>query len=150
MTLRLMDRSTLPCLQELIHVNFAARDELYAAAASVDDEGYKIICQRLAGQLASHAVELQQVVLANEGNPGDCDDTFRTAEILFDGVKRDRGEAGVIAAAEECERNVRQEYNRAIESTSDLEVAGLLRRQCDNVEFGEHVLRSVARPTLPR
>ena len=150
MTLRLMDRSTLPCLQELIRVNFAARDELYAAAGSVDDEGYRVICQRLADQLAGHAAELQQVVLANEGDPGDCGETYLTAETLFNAVKCDRGEVGVIAAAEDCERRVRQRYNRAIESTSDLEVAGLLRRQCNNVEFGEHVLRSMARPTQPR
>jgi uncharacterized protein (TIGR02284 family) len=145
-----MDQSTLPCLQELIHVNFAARDELYAAAAAVDDEGYRVVCQRLADQLAGHAVDLQQIVLANEGDPGDCGDAYVTAEKAFHVVKRDRGETGVITAAESCERDVRQRYNRAIESTSDLEVAGLLKRQCNSVVFGEHVLRSIARPTQPR
>jgi uncharacterized protein (TIGR02284 family) len=150
MTLRLMDRATLPCLQNLIQANFAGRDRLYAAAGALEDKAQKTVCRRLADQLADHAAELQQVVLANAGDPGDCDETYLAAEVLFDEIRQGCGEPGVIRTAGDYEREMKQSYDAAIESTSDREVQGLLRRHRDNIEFGEYVLCCMARPLQPR
>jgi uncharacterized protein (TIGR02284 family) len=150
MMLRLMDRATLPCLQDLIQANFAGRDRLYAAAATLDDRAQKTVCRRLADQLADHAAELQQVVLANAGDPGDCDETYLAAESLFDEVWQGSGEPGVLRTAEDYEREMKQRYDAAIEQTSDREVEGLLRRHRNNIEFGEYVLCCMVRPLQPR
>ena len=64
-----LNRIALRKIQELIEANFAGRDELQAAAESLDDDARQRVCRRLANHLASHAAELQQIVTACGAEP---------------------------------------------------------------------------------
>jgi uncharacterized protein (TIGR02284 family) len=132
--------------QELIEANFTGRDELYAAARSMDDEARQQVCRRLAEHLAGHAAELQQIVAASGSDPAEPLDVEPIAEALFELAKMNHGERGVIDSAIEGERNLRKEYDRAIEDTSNPEATNTLHRQRDDVEFGEQILRGMERP----
>ncbi len=138
---RQLDRETLAILQKLIEGNFTGRDELQAAADSLDDRDLKGICRRLSRQLADHAIELQQLVTASGAVPAEPLNVDLLATALFDLTKANRGEAGVIRAAAEGEHNLKTEYDRAIEDTAEADAKALLDRQRREVEFGEQVLR---------
>ena len=146
MTLRGLDQVTLTEIQKLVEANFAGRDELHAAAEKLDDEARKQVCRRLADHLGGHAAELQQVLLAHGAEPVGPGDIPALADALFDLVKATRGPSGVIGTAEECEHDVKEEYDRAIDAASSKDAEGLLRKQRDEVEFGEKVLRSIKEP----
>ncbi len=93
---RPMDDKTLAKIQELIERNFTGRDELYAAAQSMDDDARKQICRRLADHLADNAIELQQIVAASGAEPAGPLDVHAVASALFDLAKANRGEPGVL------------------------------------------------------
>ena len=57
-----LDAKILSEIQKLIEGNFTGRDELYAAAESMDDRSRERICRRLAEHLAANAIELQQLL----------------------------------------------------------------------------------------
>ena len=141
-----LDSRTLSNIQKLIESNFKGRDELYAAAESVDSESRERICQRLAEHLAANAIELQQIVTASGVQPAGPLDTEAIAYELFDLVKLNRGEAGVLDAAAKSERSLKKDYDVAIDRTADREAEALLRKQRADVEFGEQVLRNIEKP----
>lgn len=138
-----LGEGTLSKIQKLIEANFTGRDELYAAAESSDDEARKQICCQLAAHLADHAVHLQQIVASSGVDPAEPLDVNEIASALFDLAKANRGETGVLQVAAEGERNLKEEFDRAIETTPDQEAKALLDKQRDNVEFGEQVLRNI-------
>lgn len=138
-----LDDATLRKLQTLVEANFTGRDELYAAAKSLNDEDRKNVCRKLAEHLAGHAAELQQILAACGADPAGPLDTHALAESLFDLTKATRGAHGVLHAAESCERILKQEYDQAIQATGDREAEALLQKQRDDVEFGEQVLRGM-------
>ncbi len=70
-------------------------------------------------------------------------DTTAIAHALFDLAKLNRGESGVLGTAAEGEQNLKKDYDRAIETTQDEETEALLRRQREDVKFGEDVLRNI-------
>jgi uncharacterized protein (TIGR02284 family) len=137
------DRATLSKIQKLIEANFAGRDELYAAADSLDDEARQRVCQRLAENLAGRAIELQQIVTACGVEPAEPLDTLALAHALFDLAKVNRGESGVLDAAAEGEQNLKHEYDRAIEETTHPKAEQVLRRHREQAEFGEQVIRGM-------
>ncbi len=65
------DEKTLVKIQKLIEGNFAGRDELYAAAESLDSGSREHICRRLADHLAANAIELQQLLVASGVQPAE-------------------------------------------------------------------------------
>lgn len=67
------------------------------------------------------------------------------ADALFDLAKSNRGEPGVLGTAAEGEGNLKEAYDRAIDVTHDPQGEDLLRRQREDVEFGEKVLREMSR-----
>jgi uncharacterized protein (TIGR02284 family) len=136
-----LDDTTLRKLQELVEANFAGRDELYAAADSLNDEDRKRVCRRLAEHLAGHAAELQQILAACGADPAGPLDIHATADKLFELAKASRGADGVLDVAESCEKNLKQEYDRAIQDTPNQEAEAMLQGQRDDVEFGEQVMR---------
>ena len=140
-----LDKTTLAKIRELVEANFGSRDELYAAADSLDDEDRERVCRRLAEHLAGHAAELQQVLAASRSDPAGPLDIDEIVVALFESIKAQRGAAGVLEAAEEAQRDLKRGYDRAIEETPAQEAEGLLRSQRDEVEFGERVLRSMKR-----
>jgi uncharacterized protein (TIGR02284 family) len=142
-----LDMNTLTAMQKLIESNFTGRDELYAAAESLDDESREHICRRLADHLAANAIELQQILKTRGVEPAGPLDSKSIALALFDLVKLNRGESGVLNVAAEGEQNLKQEYDQAIEKTSDQETVALLRKQREDVKFGEEVLGNIERGT---
>lgn len=137
------DSNTLIKIQELIEANFAGREELYAAANSLDNAARENICRRLADHLAANAIELQQLLAASGIAPAEPLDTAAIAHALFDLAKLNRGESGVLDTAAEGEDNLKKVYDSAIEATEDEETTALFRRQRREVTFGEDVLRNI-------
>jgi uncharacterized protein (TIGR02284 family) len=141
---------TLDRIQQLISANFAVRDELYAAARSLDDEARQQVCRRLAEHLAGHAVELQQILTASGERPVGPLDMNSLAEALFESAKQSHGESGVLAAAVEREHNLKEDYDRALDYVSQPQAENVLKRQREGVEFGEQVLRGMSAPDKPK
>ena len=52
-------------IEELVDASFSGRDELCAAAKTLDDARRSNICKQLADHLAHHAIELQQLLTVN-------------------------------------------------------------------------------------
>ncbi len=140
------DAKTLSRIQQLIEGNFTGRDELLAAAKSLDDESRVRICRRLADHLAANAVELQQIVAASGETPAGPLDLFAVAESLFDFVRLTRGARGVLETAVEGEENLTKEYDQAIETTKDPNAESILRKQREEIAFGKEVLENVKPP----
>ena len=135
-----MDERTLATVQELIEANLTRRDELYAAAASLDDRARQHVCRRLAEHLAGHAAELEQLVTIHGAEPAQPLDIESIASALFRLAKANRGDAGVLEAAAEGERHLIRDYDSALEGMTNHEAKNALRRQSEYVEFGEQVL----------
>jgi uncharacterized protein (TIGR02284 family) len=143
MSLIKLDDKALQQIQMLIEANFTGRDQLYAAADALDDESRKRVCRRLAEFLAGNAAHLQQIVQANGYDPVEPGAFSDLAEGLFDFAKSNRGAAGVITIAEDCEEAVKGAYDKAIEAVTDREAEGTIQKQRSDIEFGECVLRSM-------
>ncbi len=146
---RHLDSITLERLHELIEANFNARDSLYTAAESLEDDDQAHVCVRLADSLAGHAVELQQIVAAAGSQPPGPQDAWTGARQQFEQAKAACGCSGVLAIAERTERDLKQGYDRALKTTFDREAEGVLGRHRNDVEFGEQVLRCIAGTQSP-
>ena len=148
---RMLSHSTLARIRHLIEANFAGRDELYAALETLDDDARKNICKRLAEHLAGHAVELSQILLANGHGKYDLSEVEfidHLAERTFlEMVKDIYGESRVLAAIEQCERNLKDKYDRMLTSMPEVETEGILQHQRGEVEFGEQVLHTMQKAT---
>jgi len=138
--------ATLDKIQQLITANFAGRDELYAAARSLDNDARQRVCQRLAEHLAGQAVELQQILTASGQRPTGPLDMNWLADALFESAKRAGGERGVLHTAVACEQTLKEGYDRALNDLSHPQAENVLKRQRDGVEFGEQVLRGMETP----
>ncbi|HEX5102610.1 MAG TPA: hypothetical protein VFV87_02285 [Pirellulaceae bacterium] len=134
---------TLEQIQQLIVANFAGRDELYAAADTLDDGARRDVCRRLAEFLAGHAVELQQILKANGQAPAGPVAVDPIATAFFDSAQCSRGQVGVLAAAAERERDLKEGYQHALEKVSHPSAENVLRRHQKEVEFVEQVLRGM-------
>jgi uncharacterized protein (TIGR02284 family) len=138
-----LDEATLRKLQRLVEANFAGRDELYAAANSLNSADRENVCKRLAEHLAANAIELQQILAASGADPASPPDTQAVAKRLFQLAKANRGSERVLDAAESCEINLKYEYDLAIQDTPNREAEAMLERQRDDVEFGQRMIRSM-------
>lgn len=145
-----LSESTLAKIRALIEANFAGRDELYAAMETLDDDMKKNMCQRLAEHLADHAAELEQILLANAENAeghydlNDIEFIDQLSERTFlEMVKDLHGEQRVVAAIEQCERKLKELYDRLLASTPEPEAEGVMQRHRKDVEFGEQVLHTM-------
>ncbi|MCA9177518.1 MAG: hypothetical protein KDB14_23695 [Planctomycetales bacterium] len=136
---------TLSAIRRLVEANYVGRDELYAAADAMDGDARQQVCRRLAEFLAGHAEELQQLLLSSGAQAFDIAKLPTIAEAaLFHLIRTNRGAAGVINAAERCEHSLKERYEDALARTSDAEAQAILKRQQDEVEFAESVLRTMS------
>jgi len=142
-----LSHGTLMSIRELAEANFAGRDELYAAVATVDDAPRKNICKQLADHLAAHGTELRQILVSSGHGDFDVADyqflDHLTERMFLEMVKEVHGESSVLAAIEQCERNLKDRYDRTLESVPEQDAAGLLQRQRNQVEFGEQVAQTM-------
>lgn len=136
---RELNETTLTILQNLVTANFASRDRLYCAAESLTDLDRKLICRRLADQLANNAIHIQQLLAQRNvdvPNPPASDD---------EELKQLRSAAGdslaILDAAERCEEALESAYDTAIDQSPDAEATGIMRRQREDVAFGKRILR---------
>jgi len=147
MSANVLTPETLSKLRELIEANFAGRDELYAAAETVDDAAWKRVCRRLADHLAGHATELEQILLGEEEGRFDPDDMqfldFVSQRAFLEEVKERHGSAEILAKVEQLERDLKDRYSQALNAANERHAEGVLQRQREDVEFGEDVLRSM-------
>jgi hypothetical protein len=88
---------------------------------------------------------LRQIVAASGVDPAELLDLHELAGALFELAKRTQGDAGVLRTAAEGERNLKAEYDQAIEGVPDQEAKALLDKQRRDVAFSEQVLRSIRR-----
>lgn len=133
-------------IEELIDASYAGRDELYAAADALDDQQRRNVCLGLAEHLANHAVELQQLLVANGVGSLEPLDMYSVAEAYFSVVKARDGDAGVLSVAEKCEQTVKERFDAVIDGTNLDDTRSMLERQRKDVEFGQDVLRSIQPP----
>ncbi len=92
--------------------------------------------------LASHASELQQLLLASGAKPVSKEEIPEIAETaLLELLRAANGARGVMAAAEHHEHAVKDAYDVAVQSATDPDAKAILERQREDVEFGERVLR---------
>lgn len=133
-------------IEELVDVSFSGRDELYAAAKTLDDDRRSNVCKQLADHLAGHAIELQQLLMANGEQPRQPLDVFGVAEGFFQLAMNQDGEGEVLRIAENCERTVKERFDEVIEESPKGDTAAILERQRDDIEFGEQVLHSMQQP----
>ena len=139
-----IDSMTLQKVRELVRSNFAARDELYAAAEELDDEALSGICRRLADDLGGNAADLQQLLMVEGQSPAEPDGVVRRLqEIVIETLASRHGPNTVLAEAEAAEQQLKEDYDSVIEATPDDQVEGLLRSQREDVAFGATVLRKV-------
>jgi uncharacterized protein (TIGR02284 family) len=144
-----LDECTTERIQHLIRTVFAGRDDLYAAADTLDNERIAEICRRLAQELGGHAAELQQLVLLQGREPAKPETVeSRLQRAVLELMKSKHGNEAVVAEVETSENQVKRHYEEAIDATPNREVKGVLRRHRDDAQFGEdvlHELRSAAK-----
>lgn len=146
-----IDPITVRRVRELIRENFSTRDELYSVAETLSDDDLAEICRRLADKLGGHVAHLQQLLMA-AGNepvqPQSRDEIVRHLQgIVVELLDEKRGQRAVLDEAKAAEQKLKKEYDDAIEAVPDPEVEGLLRKQREEVAFGETVLSKVQAPT---
>lgn len=130
-------------IEELVDASFSGRDELYAAAKTLDDERRSNVCKQLADHLAGHAIELQQLLMVNGKEPPQPLDMFAVAKGFFQLAMNRDGESEVLRIAENCERTVKERFDEVIEEAPEGDTSAILERQRDDIEFGEQVLQSM-------
>ncbi len=141
-----IDKTTLHLIRRLVAINYAGRDNLYSAAALLEDDAYRGVCRHLAECLGAHAAELQQTLLACRAHPVAIERVSRdTHSLRLDTRDVPQGALEVITAAEHSEQAVCEEYTWAVKHTSNHEARYLLERQRQNVEFGDQVLQCILR-----
>lgn len=140
-----IDQNTVERIRELVRGNFSARDDLYAAAHALDDEALREICTRLADRLGGNAADLQQLLVTTGEDPAEPNEILRRLqEVVVQLLEERHGTSSVIEEVEAAEHQLKEKYDEAIEGTPDRDVGEILKRQRDEVKFGENVLSKVA------
>ena len=135
---RELDDVTLSNLQCLVKANFASRDRLYLAAESLSGLDRKLVCRRLADQLATNAIHIQQLLAQRNAEVPSppCTDEAAKRGLQLAAANSD----AVLDVAERCEQALERAYDDAIDHTPDAEATGIMRRQREDVAFGKRVL----------
>lgn len=145
-----IDQDTLRLVEGLVAANFSARDDLYAAAKALDDDALAEICRRLAENLGGNAADLQQWLMSAGEEPSEPSEVVRRLQqVVIQLLKERHGSTSVLAEVETSEHELKERYDQAIENAEDSDVEELLRRQRDDVEFGERVINKVKGNVVP-
>jgi hypothetical protein len=141
-----IDDQTAECLRKLVVAMYEGRDDLYAAAAHLDNEDLAEICHKLADDLAGDTAYLEQIVVSHGIGPG-FEEAVTSA--LSDQIMRlfreGRGDEGVIFRAGEAQSELHERIEETIGATTDAEVQSLLDQQKRHIQFAERVLRQAGR-----
>lgn len=134
------DRNAVESIQELLIELFRARDKLCAAADVLTDADERYICRQLSCQHGGNAADLQQIVSASGVRPAGPR-TERDVRQSLSSIQQLVGPNGVLDAAEQTEQMLTGKYEQAMRHVNDPQVAGLLDRQREDVEFADCVFR---------
>ncbi len=138
------DHCTVHQLQGLLGEIFRARDELYAASSSLSEEDASHICRRLGDQMGGCAADLQQIITASGTRPVGPrrERSGRSSSVP---VACRSGDRLVVDAAERIAKIITEQYAAMMRQLADQEVADLLVRQCEQFQFANCVLRTMAK-----
>jgi uncharacterized protein (TIGR02284 family) len=141
-----LDAQTIERLRELVAATYGGRDDLYQAAAAVEDEELALICRKLADDVAAHSAHLAQI-LAMHGQKPDDKKTVKMAlsQEIMRFLREHEHDQAVLSAANVVERGLRDQYDATIAATKDSEAQAVLRKQREEVDFAERVLRHIAK-----
>jgi uncharacterized protein (TIGR02284 family) len=141
-----LDPQTVERLRVLVATTYAGRDDLYQVAVHLDDAELASICRKLADELAGNSAHLAQI-LAMHGT--EADDSGAISAVLTDEIVRflreHERDKGVLSAAKDVERGVRDQYDATIAATENPEAQALVKKQREEADFGEKVLRHIAK-----
>jgi uncharacterized protein (TIGR02284 family) len=140
-----LDAKTIEQLRRIVAQTYAGRDDLYAAADSLNDEDLVTVCRKLADELAANSETLQQIILM-QGAEAVAPETITSllTKELASYLRENAPKKLILAGAKDSQSKLRGEYDAAIEATEDSEAEALLRRQREDVDFGERVLRRLS------
>jgi rubrerythrin len=140
-----LDAETLDRLRQLAVAAYGGRDDLYLAAAKINDRELAEICSKLADDLASHAAFLNQIIIMHDEEPGfESVAKSLLGEEIMKLLKKGRGDEGIVSAVERDQIELRKRYEATIAATPDAEVQSILEMQKRDIEFGEHVLHKIS------
>lgn len=137
---------TILRIEALIEAIFAGRDELAAAATTLDDPRHDRTCRQLSDMLDRHAVELRQLLLPHGKRLNPPADVLAQSIAFFEFAKARNGAAGVLRIAANCYRLVRDQYDMVLDTNPESSLTSTLHRQRLLVEVGcqtLHTLREI-------
>lgn len=141
-----LDSQTIERLRTLVAATYSGRDDLYQAAANLEDAELAAICRNLADDLAGSSAHLTQILAMHGKQPSDTGNVkaVLTHEIMRL-IREHERDKGILSAAKEVERGLGDQYDATIAATTNAEAQALLENQKKEVEFGEKVLRHIAK-----
>ena len=141
-----LDSQTIERLRDLVAATYSGRDDLYQAAANLEDAELAAICRKLAEDLAGNSAHLAQILAMHGTKASDTGHVKAalTGEIMRF-IREHEHDKGVLSAAKEVERGLGDQYDATIAATGNAEAQALLKKQKEEVEFGEKVLRHIAK-----
>jgi uncharacterized protein (TIGR02284 family) len=143
-----LDDETVKRLRELVAATYVGRDDLYLAAEHLNDGELAVICRKLADELAGQSAHLEQVILMQgEAAGGEEEETVRAAlrEEIMKFLREHGRDPAILSAAKKSQHELRDRYDATIAATEDSETQGVLKKQREEVDFGERVLDRIAK-----
>ncbi len=128
------DEQTLSKIQQLIEANQACREKLYAAARTLNDEERQCDCVELARYLREHEDVLKRILRVAKADYPDPPDVSEILDALFESIRGKSGSPGVVDVTKDIQKDLKQQYDQAIEECDDERTQEVLRRQRENVE----------------
>lgn len=141
-----LDSRTIERLRDLAAATYSGRDDLYLAADNLEDAELAAICRKLADDLAGNGAHLAQI-LAMHGTEASDTGNVKAAQTdeIIRSIREHEHDKGVLSVAKEVERGLGDQYGATIAATGNAEAQALLKKQKEKVEFGEKVLRHIAK-----
>jgi uncharacterized protein (TIGR02284 family) len=143
-----LDPQTIQQLRELVSATYTGRDDLYQAAAGLQDRELSAICRKLADELAGTSAHLSQIIAMHGQEPvgpGSVQSALGDEILRF--LREHEHDKGILSVAKKAQAGMREQYDATIAVTQDAEAQALLKQQREEVDFGEKVLRRIARET---
>ncbi|MEN6494269.1 MAG: PA2169 family four-helix-bundle protein [Thermoguttaceae bacterium] len=141
-----LDPQTIERLRDLVAATYTGRDDLYRAAANLEDSDLSAICHKLADELAGNSAHLSQILAMHGTKPHDAKSvTAVLTEEIMRFLREHEHDKGILSAANKVECGLRERYDTTIAATENAETQALLKKQREDVEFGEKVLRQIAK-----
>jgi uncharacterized protein (TIGR02284 family) len=140
-----IDQSTISTLNNLIETLKDGNEGFKTAAADVKDSNVKSTFEQLAQERATLAQELRAEVRRLGGEPEFTGSTAAAAHRGWINIKRalGAGEKSILSEAERGEDVAVNSFEKALKEKLPPDVAGVVRRQYDQVKKGHDQVKSL-------